>query len=201
MQVANKKVKLDLSKRQYINRRTSKKIIIPSHRATPVIPKIMQQANMNHRKRKHNDSPKNKFINKSLPDSTRRNTNQNGVGLQNVTIDVRELMNMKNSFRMLFKMLEDLKRPASRMMNRSCNEIIQAGLKTQDMTHTPYNQSLEEEEEKEENSENEEFNRSDDNVLITNKFNHVEEITAQSKGKDDEWVYYFKYFFMNRDFL
>uniref|UniRef100_A0A2A4K211 BEN domain-containing protein n=1 Tax=Heliothis virescens TaxID=7102 RepID=A0A2A4K211_HELVI len=182
----NKKVKLERCKRQYSNRRSSKKIMTPSHRANPVIPKIMQQANMLNRKRTY-DSLKNASINKTIPDSTRKN-NQNVKGQQNVTIDVRELMNIKNSFQVLFNMLEDLKRPVSSAVNQSSNDQTSVPFKPED-SHVSYNRSVDELKEDDENSENEEFNRSDDNVLISNKYTNVAVKTVQNKGSGkDEWV-------------
>ncbi|CAH0588955.1 unnamed protein product [Chrysodeixis includens] len=176
----DKKVKLDRSRRQYTNRRSSKKVIVPRHRANPVIPKMMQQAFLLNRKRQHNGTPKAiamQSLNKSSPDSTRKNL-QKGMP-QSVSINVNELIKIKNSFKTLFKMLEDLKRPVS-MLNQTSNETLTGKL---DNT-SQFNHSMEED--KEEMSEHEDFNRSDDNVLITNKYNNVK--TKNVGKKDDEWV-------------
>lgn len=182
-QLTDKKVKLDRSRRQYTNRRSSKKVIVPRHRANPVIPKMMQHANLLNRKRQHNGTPKAiamQSMNKSSPDSTRKNLQKGNP--QNVSIDVRELIKIKNSFKTLFKMLEDMKRPVS-MLDQTSNETV-----TEKINNTSqFNQSMEED--KEEMSEHEDFNRSDDNVLITNKYNNVKVTTAKKPvSKDDEWV-------------
>ncbi|XP_026746373.1 early boundary activity protein 2-like isoform X2 [Trichoplusia ni] len=182
-EMTDKKVKLDRSRRQYTNRRSSKKVIVPRHRANPVIPKMMKHANLINRKRQHNGTPKAiamQSMNKSSPDSTRKNLQKGNP--QNVSIDVRELIKIKNSFKTLFKMLEDMKRPVS-MLDQTSNETV-----TEKINNTSqFNQSMEED--KEEMSEHEDFNRSDDNVLITNKYNNVKVTTAKNTGpKDDEWV-------------
>lgn len=175
-----KKAKLDRSRRQYTNRRSSKKVIVPRHRANPVIPKMMQQAILINRKRIHNGTPKAiamQSMNKSSPDSTRKKGT-----IQTVSIDVREIIKIKNTFKTLFKMLEDMKRPVS-TLDQASNESV-----TEKIDNTSQlNQTIEED--KAEASEHEDFNRSDDNVLITNKYNNIKVTTVKTVGKkDDDWV-------------
>lgn len=179
----------------------------PSHRATPVIPKIMQDAlskkNDVSRKRAHNGDNRNASFNKSLPDSTKRN-NTTEINGQTVTIDARELASISNSFRVLFRMIEELKRPMTQTFNPIQLEVYQKTLENKPQVNETVVQAIEECEENDE-YENEEFNRSDDNVLITNKYDkqynasatmpvnnqYKELVQTTKKGtntEDSEWV-------------
>lgn len=149
------------------------------------------------RKRTHNE--RKGSLNKSLPDSTKRNNSLNTTVGRRITIDVRELEEIDNSFRLLFSMLEDLKRPV--MMNNYTED------NQQNVEDIPKNNidgvihAVEEYEENDPYDPEEEFNRSDDNVLITNKYDSQyntssmvkNSLMAKTSGQpnateDIEWV-------------
>lgn len=191
-----KKVKLEHCKRQYVNRKSGKKVLIPSYRANAIIPISMQDSKIDNRKRTHTGS-----FHKSLPDSTKRNNCLNTVAGKR-TID-RELEEIGNSFRLLFKMLDDLKRPL--IMGNfidDCQQNVTLANATQTVQeiHSPINATVADEEENDPYDPEEEFNRSDDNVLISNKYDSqynasialkdrvktVEQ--SATEGEKNEWV-------------
>lgn len=154
-----------------MNRRSNKKVPTPTYRANAVIPKSMQRKQdiskkNENRKRTHN--LRNGSINKSLPDSTKRNNSVNtNVGRQ-ITIDARELEEIGNSFSLLFNMLEDLKRPV--MMSNYSDDTAQQNEDLSIPKDETVFHAIEECVENDPYDPEEEFNRSDDNVLITNKY-------------------------------
>lgn len=163
----------------------------PSHRAPAIIPKIMQDAlskNELSRKRAHNGDIRDVSYNKSLPDSTKRN-NTSEISAQTVTIDARELANISNSFRVLFRMIEQLKRPMTQITQTfdspqlavyqntidNNSQLVRTTFQNTIDNTTQVNESVVQavaESEEPVEYENEEFNRSDDNVLITNKYDN-----------------------------
>ncbi|XP_075980197.1 uncharacterized protein LOC142979253 isoform X1 [Anticarsia gemmatalis] len=183
VEIKSKKIKLERYKRQYCNRRSSK-VLTPSNKANAVM-------NMINRKRSHNDSTKtgNSSMNKSLPDSTKKNQN----GAKKVTIDARELKEIRNTFKTLFKILEDMKRPLNANESSTGRTLrVSPELEAQDTTHQSYSQLIDEsmEDDKENDiSDNDEFNRSDDNVLISNRYSNAAVGAAQNRQVEDaEWV-------------
>lgn len=154
----------------------------PSYRAIAVIPKSMQPL-LNNTNSKKNDSRKrthnerNGSINKSLPDSTKRNNSLNTNVGRRITIEAHELEEIGNSFRLLFSMLEDLKRPGMMNYNDNNKQIVENQLRDETVVH-----AVEDCEENDPYDPEEEFNRSDDNVLITNKY--TSQYNASLKMKD-----------------
>lgn len=110
-------MKLEKTKRQYVNRRTSKKVIIPSHRANAVIPKKMQNKEANSkknesgRKRTHNETVRNNSFNKTAPDSTIVQQNNKGKSNKRCTLDIKQLQEIGETFRSLFQIIRELKKP------------------------------------------------------------------------------------------
>lgn len=150
---------------------------------------------MMNRKRARNDSL-DLSRNISVPDSTRRNNLQNGAGNQKVTVSQSELLIFSEHLTTILKLLHDMTRATSSALDQNSNQHVPFPVKVEDMNQTPNNQTVDEDirEEGEENSANEEFNRSDDNVLITNKYNNMAVKTVQNKGAaNDEWVCTFLY--------
>ncbi|XP_037293045.1 uncharacterized protein LOC115440216 [Manduca sexta] len=189
--VETKKIKLDKCKRQYSNRRSSKKILTPSNKVNAIIPKSMQQSNSINRKRSYKDIGKGTPVNKSLADSTKKhNSSKTETSQKKITIDVRELISIRNSFKALFKTIDDLKRavvpnfiPDEEKI--TLDDIIPVVKATDALEETV-------EEYKElENNDSEEFDRSDDNVLITNKYDNQRVMQAkptETKNGDKDWV-------------
>ncbi|KOB73596.1 Uncharacterized protein OBRU01_10577 [Operophtera brumata] len=182
--VSTKKIKLEHYKRQYVNRRSNKKVIIPTYRANAVIPKSMQpkqdsSKKNDNRKRTHNE--RNGSIKKSLPDSTKRNNSLNTNVDRPITIDAREIQEIGNSFNLLFKMLEDLKRPI--MMSNFCEDTAQQNDDLQIPKNEAVIHAVEDCEENDPYDPEEEFNRSDDNVLITNKYDSQYNATLAIKER------------------
>lgn len=162
-------------------------MLTPSNKANAVL-------NMVNRKRPRDETPRgvlNLSMNKSVPDSTKKKAI---VGKQ-VNIEVQEVLNIKNTFKVLFKMVEVWKR-ALRGNHKPVvlNEEIEERQRNEEVIDNPENlpevQAYEDDKENE-NVVNEEFDRSDDNVLISNRYSNAGVRTVQRVDNGDkEWVMY-----------
>lgn len=187
-----KMVKLDENRRQYSNSRSKKRILTPSHRANAVIPEGMQsrsnETKNTTRKRTYNESIKQTKADKSVPDSTKRDT-PCVITLQNVSIDLNDIIGLKECFRDLFQMVKDMK-----SLNASEN------ISTKSPERDAIRIDVSNDEKENERSRSVESNRSDDNMLITNKYekyvahknspsqNQSNNMPNTAKAGEDEWV-------------
>lgn len=156
---------------------------MPTNKVNAIIPKSMQQTrNSICRKRTYKDAAANSAVN-YIADSTRKPPIKNNENTEKVTIDIEELISIKNSFRILFKMIDELKRATAPGGEYKANG------KSVDLSAINITESLVEPTDVE-NNESEEFNRSDDNVLITNKYKkqHKTQLNEEKPAEGNEWV-------------
>ncbi|CAK1587088.1 unnamed protein product [Parnassius mnemosyne] len=190
-EVEYKRVKTHHTIKQYNNKRGNKRGPVPTHRPNAIIPNVLKQRQTNivgrKRQYKYVDSvQKSEPVRKSLPDSTRKNTPPNDpakcVRVENLNVNVKDILDIKASFRELFQLLNDLKSQSVKRLN--------------DLNGNNRNTSIIHNEtvgisdgEESERSQSEESNRSDDNVLITNKYDKAVVRHQQSGGADkEEWI-------------
>ncbi|KAJ0174559.1 hypothetical protein K1T71_009667 [Dendrolimus kikuchii] len=189
-EVKTKRIKLEPCKRQYSNRRTSRKVLTPIHRPNAVIPKCMLNNTKNENKTRKMTvrEEKNTSANKSVPDSTKINTTKNVIP-EKVPIDIRELADIRNSFHQLFQMIEELKKPFGFNVNQNAMVSVQASETPSPIENTKDTIVDLDEEQEFENNESD-FDRSDDNVLITNKYdnNHRSTVKTSPQNETSEWI-------------
>ncbi|XP_013148133.1 PREDICTED: uncharacterized protein LOC106110775 [Papilio polytes] len=182
----NKKNKTLNATKQYSNKRANKKGPIPLHRPNAIIPNVLQPRQTNIvDKKKHcryvDSANKREIVNKSLPDSTRKNTPPND-SIKNGHNNVKDILEIKHGFRQLFQMIKDLK--------------SQAGFVTMDINGTNKNTSVVNNEtmdisdgEESDRSQSAESNRSDDNVLISNKYARADVRNNTTDNiTEEEWM-------------
>lgn len=199
-QVEDKKVKTEIFRPSYSSTRSGK-VMKPCHRANAV------NVTINNRKRKREDVKKkhDKSNNgnenkKSLPDSTRKNNSPlpNNQDPETITVKVTDLIKMKECFTELFQMMKEMK-------------SYYKGDKTEFNATLKNSQPVIESEANKNNTlvqyendgnasdvsvKSDESNRSDDNVLITNKYDNIavkekKVLKTQDNNKIDlkeEWV-------------
>lgn len=153
--------------------------------------------NKNTRKRKHEMEEKENVENKKPALETEQKVEppqepviQIEPRMVNVDINMNDVIGMKKMFKELFKIFRNMRQ----MHKKSTKKAIH---KTTQENNPPCNAPEEKENDLYEREE-EELNRSDDNVLITNKYDNIENNTQdqnkedvyniQSEAKDDEWV-------------
>ncbi|XP_045500768.1 uncharacterized protein LOC123698227 [Colias croceus] len=168
--------------RQLVKIRHSKKVLTPVHRPNAVVNILQErQMNGNHpnkgRKRKYKEIKDE--VNKSLPDSTRKNmfTRPNVLN-GTVNVKLRNIIEINATFQQLFTMLNAL-RPPQQANTTFLNEESEVIEKTYD------------EPEESDRSESEESNRSDDNVLISNKYIKARSNSGSPRGQEnskEEWI-------------
>lgn len=189
-QVNTKRIKLEPCKRQYSNRRTSRKVLTPIHRPTAVIPKCMLNNTKNENKKRKVTyrAEKNISANKSLPDSTKINTPKN-VDPDKVPINIRELADIRNCFHQLFQMIDELKRPFGFNVEQNAMTSHPTS-KTPSPIENAKETTMNIDEEQEFENNESDFDRSDDNVLITNKYdnNHRSTVKTSPQNEKSEWV-------------
>ncbi|CAH2043920.1 unnamed protein product, partial [Iphiclides podalirius] len=184
----DKRAKLNASTRQYCNKRGGKKGPVPAHRPNAIIPNVLQARQTNSlngkRRYKYIDAHRNdkRESVKSLPDSTRKGTppNDSGKGgrVESVSVNVKDILEIKASFRELFQLLNDLK-PQTAKRASELNRIQLAS--NNDTAGVSDGES--------DRSHSVESNRSDDNVLITNKYDKAVVRRQESGGGDEEeWI-------------
>lgn len=185
-----RKIKFEKSQRRYSNRRSSKSVT-PSKTTTSATPKMIKQLrNISIVNRK---TAQNKILDESRNMSLPGRNNVRNQG--NHQIERMQVFNINQMFMVLFKLLKTLKPNGSSEVDDSFLEDVPFPLKDVDLNQTPCNQTVEEENEFDEyENDEEDLNRSDDNVLITNKYNNLpvkterrKEVENKDAGKD-EWV-------------
>ncbi|XP_049875754.1 uncharacterized protein LOC126373609 isoform X2 [Pectinophora gossypiella] len=203
-EVDRKKIKLEriVHARTYCNRRTSK-ILKPSHRANAINAIIAKNRKRTFGNSTHKEQFKNTFDRKSLPDSTRKNnTPTPNTKSDVVSINVRDIMHMKQCFHEVFKILNEIKPCVSNENSNVSNLSQEKPVKEENNINKMDNTTNvdEGEDDMEASDRSEEFNRSDDNVLITNKYENamnnnknsnekvLAENTTNKKEKLDEWM-------------
>ncbi|XP_053610672.1 uncharacterized protein LOC128675352 [Plodia interpunctella] len=164
-EMEEKKVKLDHFRKQSIQEKPRKRILTPSHRANAVIPEIMQRGKHSTKKpanRKRTYGSTKPINDDKLPDSTKKNMAREII-LQNVTIDLNDIMEIRECFRDLFQMVKDMS-----LGQVPC--VGNAPVKP-DLSNTLTNLPCATDDEKEnDRSRSAESDRSEDNILISNKY-------------------------------
>ncbi|XP_047535570.1 early boundary activity protein 1-like [Vanessa atalanta] len=198
MEVAQSKtLKMEQYIRQFAKRRNSKKVPTPMHRPNAVV-KVLQERQINKNNRSLSDTRKRKYReiltnNKSLPDSTRKNVSPPKDAGETININKIEIFKIKASFDELFQMLNDMKSQSKDQNytgSHNRDEVVQVSKsKILDENEVVGNASYVEHSDR---SQSEESNRSDDNVLITNKY-HKARMSPENQQKTDshkesEWV-------------
>lgn len=198
--------------RHYAKRRNGKNGPIPVHRPNAVVNVLKErQNNVNNRSKDQNRKRKYKETrggNKSLPDSTKKNLPVPKSSSNTISVNKKNILDMKASFDELFKIIEDMKPLSER--RTPCLDTgniyldnapaAQPVAMDEDITmHNPVYNNTEAYDESDK-SQSEESNRSDDNVLISNKYSKVRELTEEqhqqmtnnqkntSHNEVDEWV-------------
>ncbi|VVC90021.1 unnamed protein product [Leptidea sinapis] len=177
------------NKNHEIKRRRSKKALTPIHRPNAVV-NVLKERFLNGNQTDNNRKRKYKAINetvkKSLPDSTKKTVPINF----NASDNFKNILEIKETFQTLFKMIDDLKPIGDRKLRVFSDDMkpntsyrrVETPLKKVEQEEMQYASDR---------SQSEESNRSDDNVLITNKYSkaHVpsESANIQLETKD-EWV-------------
>ncbi|XP_045775018.1 uncharacterized protein LOC123873948 isoform X2 [Maniola jurtina] len=201
-----KSMKMEQYVRHYAKRRNSKNVPIPVHRPNAVVNVLKErQKNMNSktnnqsRKRKHKET---QASNKSLPDSTKKYLPPPKTSVDTININKKNILDMKASFEELFKIIDNMKPESERRAGKyfDYTTAIQQEPMNEDKINAPVYNNTEAYDETEK-SPSEESNRSDDNVLISNKYSKMLEIAeAESKhlqilnthqnadDEVDEWV-------------
>ncbi|XP_013180186.1 PREDICTED: uncharacterized protein LOC106126850 [Papilio xuthus] len=182
----NKTNKTMNTTKQYTNKRVNKKGPIPLHRPNAIIPNVLQprQTNIVDKKKRcrYIDSAnKREIVKKSLPDSTRKNTPPN-ESIKNGHNNVKDILDIKSGFRQLFQMIKDLKTQAG-FVSRECNG-------TNKNTSVVNNDIMDiSEGEESDRSQSVESNRSDDNVLISNKYARADVRNPTTENiTEEEWI-------------
>ncbi|KPJ18689.1 hypothetical protein RR48_10633 [Papilio machaon] len=179
----NKMSKTTNATKQYTNKRANKKGPIPLHRPNAIIPNVLQprQTNIVDKKKRCRyveSANKREIVNKSLPDSTRKNTPPN-ESIKNANI--KDILEIKTGFRQLFQMLKDLKTQAG-FVTRECNGT------NKNASVVNHTMDLSEGEESD-RSQSVESNRSDDNVLISNKYARADVRNPTTDNiTEEEWI-------------
>ncbi|XP_072945106.1 uncharacterized protein [Epargyreus clarus] len=178
--------------KQYSNK--GKKGGKSTHSPNAIINNILKARHVNNnsinntinRKRVHKDSIRPLSVKKYSADSTKRHHTP-PIEKKNVDKNAREIQDIKAGFRELFRMLNDLKPQPKKFFMEMCPELDRS---TRDTTNN--NIVSEEYDDNSERSDGEDSDRSDDNVLISNKFNRVEQnFNSKQNSKcesEDEWV-------------
>ncbi|KAF9418874.1 hypothetical protein HW555_004394 [Spodoptera exigua] len=192
-----KKLKAIEPKRQYFNRKSTKKPVTPTHRPIPVVPRSAQPASRRKTLDKSYDDRSNNRR-RSLPNFTRnfkaeRNNNQSKAMKKGFSFHVD---NMKMSFRCLLDYIAEHENslrsesPRSRELEQQAQQLLESldslessllSSESSKVNNTNDSQpgpsrpmeDVEPMEEDEDQMTDNEFDRSDDEVLITNKFNRV----------------------------
>ncbi|CAK1555710.1 unnamed protein product [Leptosia nina] len=169
-----------------VKKRHSKKELTPVHRPNAVV-KVLQERQMNNnhnkskpRKRKYRETVT-QASKKFFPDSTRKNMPPPSIKVKNenetVEVKLKDIIEINTTFQELFRILRELQP------------------KKQSVKRIFYGKYVEEKEKSIDDPplspRSEESNRSDDNVLITNKYKTVQTINNEKKAKDkaqQEWV-------------
>ncbi|KAI5638420.1 BEN domain-containing protein [Phthorimaea operculella] len=204
-EVERKKIKVERFNRSYTRRD-----IKPSHRANAVEPNMAKK-----RKKKNYDATNegetsNIADKRSLPDSTRTN-NSPAPGPQSdiVSINVQDILEMKQCFEQIFSILRELRSQAypnelqtgiehevplqptgtPPFTNYTTQEVPLQPVVTPVTNYTTYEDNVDEDVDISDRSED--LNRSDDNVLITNKYDKANVLIEKDKNqndKPDEWI-------------
>ncbi|XP_022122965.2 early boundary activity protein 2-like [Pieris rapae] len=158
--------------RQISIKRRNKKDMTPVHRPNAVV-KVLQERKLNanqSRKRKHNAIHQHtkSFVTNSTKKTQPKNT---------MNIHLKSVLEIRETFQQLFGMINDLKVKA---MGNIKNETLNHSENTKEKS---FDDIL--------SHRSEESNRSDDNVLITNKYSTVGSVSSNEHNRDklqDEWV-------------
>ncbi|CAF4810698.1 unnamed protein product [Pieris macdunnoughi] len=158
--------------RQISIKRRNKKNMTPVHRPNAVV-KVLQEQKFNanqSRKRKHNAIQH--HTKSFVTDSTKKTQPKNTMN-----IHLKNVLEIRETFQQLFGMINDLKvKTMGTIINETLNNSENVKEKSFDDILSP---------------RSEESNRSDDNVLITNKYSTVGSVSSNEHNRDklqDEWV-------------
>ncbi|CAH0725641.1 unnamed protein product, partial [Brenthis ino] len=194
----SKTIKMEQYIRQYVKKRNSKKVLTPVHRPNAVV-NVLQERQINGNNRSLNDARKRKYyweipiVNKSLPDSTQKKVSLSKEATENIIVRRQAILEMKQTFEELFKIINEI-RPVSetQVSVRNGNmKMKYLDLNTVDpsiskfIVHDSTSDS-----DCSERSQSEESNRSNDNVLITNKYHKIqpEKVQNDTKNEIEEWI-------------
>lgn len=174
-------------RRQYVNT-SNKKVLIPSNKANPI--------EKTTRKRSHNGTilnQNNSYIN--TPPTAKTNATSNMKMTKEVKYCIQGIFEI---FKGIFRQVEDLKKPLQMQLTEDPGRYdIQHIITPATTSEEPINLSPMQTGETtngfidNEHSENEEFNRSDDNVLISNKYKSVtvkNETNRERESVNKEWI-------------
>ncbi|XP_069361130.1 uncharacterized protein [Maniola hyperantus] len=182
-----KSIRMEQYIRHYAKRRNSKNVPIPVHRPNAVVNVLKErQKNMDSktnnqsRKRKHKQTQAGK---KSLPDSTKKHLPPPNTSVDTISLNKKNILDMKASFDELFKIIHDMKPESERGTSKyfDYTAAVQQEPINEDTINVPVYNNTEAYAESEK-SQSEESNRSDDNVLISNKYSKILEI-AEAEAK------------------
>ncbi|XP_068617787.1 early boundary activity protein 2-like [Battus philenor] len=187
----SKKMKPPQTMKQYSNKKTVKKGPLPVHRPNAIIPNVLQPRQTNAVDKK----PKCKYGNtinikksqkKSSLDSIRRTTPPNGFVKANHQTPVKQILKMNVTFAKLYHMIKNLK---------SRQPSFSDTLTTEQLDQTIFDKTNNDTVPMSEGEESDkslcmDSDRSDDNVLITNKYDKENVFPARKteNNKEEEWI-------------
>ncbi|KAJ2945722.1 hypothetical protein O0L34_g563 [Tuta absoluta] len=187
-EVEQKKIKVERFNRSY-----SRRDIKPSHRANAVNPNMAKKRKRKTYDTKNEGETSNIADKRSLPDSTRANNSPApGQPSDIVSINVQDILEMKQCFEQIFNILREL-RPqvyTTELQNGIDQEVPLQPIVTPVTKYTTHEENVDDEE-IDISDRSEDLNRSDDNVLITNKYDNANVLIEKDKNqndKPDEWI-------------
>lgn len=192
--------------RQYVKKRNCKKAPVPVHRPNAVV-NVLQERQINVNNRSLNDARKRKYgdipiTSKSLPDSTQKKISPPKDAGVKMSARQQAILEMKKTFEELFKILNEITPACQSQINVENNNV---GGKSFDLNAADPTISKEKtddpafDSDRSERSQSEESNRSNDNVLITNKYHRIQTDPRgenEKNNENEEWV---GVFFCNPD--
>lgn len=184
--------------RQYVKKRNGKKAPTPVHRPNAVV-NVLQERQINGnnrslnytRKRKYGDIP---ITSKSLPDSTQKKISPPKDAGVKINARQQAILEMKKTFEELFIILNDIRPACQNQVTVENNNVNGESFEvntldpsiSKEKTIDPTYDS-----ERSERSQSEESDRSNDNVLITNKYHRIQtesRVENQKNTENEEWV-------------
>ncbi|RVE51359.1 hypothetical protein evm_004039 [Chilo suppressalis] len=176
-EVESKRPKLDVS-RKSIREKHNKKIIKPSNKVEPLIPNNSykkQQRNLktyiNCRKRQHESTPK---IQENNNNTQLFNDSVESSNRASITLDMMLVIGILQAMNKIAQRMEILK-------EESANKIAENKIITPEIT----NGNLFVDEDDAKSNHSDESNRSDDNVLISNRYGNIENNTQEQNMSNE----------------
>nr|XP_013189759.1 unnamed protein product [Amyelois transitella] len=192
-EVAVKKVKTEHVKKQFTFEKP-KRILTPSNKANAVIPDAMRGNNSIKKtpinKKRPNVSTNQTNENKSKPDSTKKNIIQKVI-VKKGTLNFETILGLRCCFRDLFGMVKGM------TIHSAAPDGSDDPVKTEPNVSKAIPNMTCDDDKENEKSHSAESSRSEDNVLISNKYKNYNEISKKTNAKksppprniiDGEWV-------------